>query len=60
MNKRTNARIKNTTFGGVGSSDPYVKLVVGKQQQKTSVVKKDLNPVFVEKFNFKATDAQVG
>ena len=37
-----------------------VELVVGKQKQKTSVVKKDLNPVFMEKFSFKAIDAQVG
>jgi hypothetical protein len=48
-----------TTFGGAGSSDPYVELVVGKQKQKTKVVKKDLNPVFVEKFSFKAADAQI-
>lgn len=42
-----------------GLSDPYVKLKIvpdgGASKQKTRVVKKNLNPVFDEKFTFKIT-----
>ncbi|KAF9607807.1 hypothetical protein IFM89_001528 [Coptis chinensis] len=39
-----------------GSSDPYVKVQLGKQKYKTKVVKKNLNPTWSEDFSFKVED----
>lgn len=39
-----------------GSSDPYVKLQLGKQRFKTKVMKKSLNPSWCEEFTFKVDD----
>ncbi|KAL3521797.1 hypothetical protein ACH5RR_014631 [Cinchona calisaya] len=39
-----------------GLSDPYVKLVLGKQRFKTKVVKKCLNPSWCEEFSFRVDD----
>lgn len=35
-----------------GTSDPYVEVIVGKEKQKTSTIKKELNPTFSEVFVF--------
>ncbi|KAJ9128711.1 hypothetical protein P3X46_034554 [Hevea brasiliensis] len=39
-----------------GSSDPYVRVQLGKQKFKTKVVKKNLNPNWGEEFCFKVED----
>ncbi|KAF8409771.1 hypothetical protein HHK36_005850 [Tetracentron sinense] len=39
-----------------GSSDPYVRLQLGKYRYKTKVVKKNLNPSWGEDFNFRVED----
>lgn len=39
-----------------GSSDPYVRLQLGKQRSRTKVVKKSLNPSWEEEFSFKVED----
>lgn len=39
-----------------GSSDPYVRLQLGKQRSRTKVVKKSLNPTWDEEFIFKVDD----
>ncbi|XP_010245025.1 PREDICTED: C2 and GRAM domain-containing protein At1g03370-like [Nelumbo nucifera] len=39
-----------------GSSDPYVRLQIGRQKCKTKVVKKSLNPCWGEEFNFRVED----
>ena len=41
---------------GATSSDPYCVLTVGKQKDKTKVVKKDLNPFYNQKFSFSTKD----
>lgn len=41
-----------------GLSDPYVKVVLGKQRFKTKVVKKSLNPSWGEEFTFRVEDLQ--
>jgi hypothetical protein len=48
-----------TTFGGAGSSDPFVMLRVGSKTMKTTHVKKDLNPFFNQKFSICAVDSLV-
>jgi uncharacterized membrane protein len=48
-----------TTFGGTGSSDPFVSLKMGKKEQKTKVIKKDLNPFWNEKFSLRAVDPMI-
>jgi len=48
-----------TTFGGAGSSDPFVTLKMAKKEQKTKVIKKDLNPFWNEKFSFRAVDPMI-
>ena len=35
-----------------GTSDPYVKIKVGKQRDKTEVKKKTLDPVWAQSFSF--------
>ncbi|XP_073282786.1 C2 and GRAM domain-containing protein At1g03370-like, partial [Primulina huaijiensis] len=39
-----------------GSSDPYVKLQLGRQKFRTKVLKKCLNPSWCEEFTFKVDD----
>ncbi|XP_073000671.1 C2 and GRAM domain-containing protein At1g03370-like isoform X1 [Typha latifolia] len=39
-----------------GSSDPYVRLQLGKRRSKTTVVKKSLNPLWDEEFSFLVGD----
>ncbi|XP_068643334.1 C2 and GRAM domain-containing protein At1g03370-like [Aristolochia californica] len=39
-----------------GSSDPYVRLQLGKSRLKTKVVKKSLNPSWNEEFSFRVED----
>ncbi|XP_057961969.1 C2 and GRAM domain-containing protein At1g03370 [Malania oleifera] len=39
-----------------GFSDPYVRLQLGKNKNRTKVVKKSLNPSWFEEFNFRVED----
>lgn len=39
-----------------GSSDPYVRLQLGRQRFRTKVVKKTLNPSWGEEFSFRVDD----
>lgn len=40
----------------IGTSDPYVKLQHGKYKARSSVVNRNLNPVWNEKFVFQVKD----
>ena len=52
VTKCVNLDSADFTLSGKGSSDPYVKLKVGTQSQKTTVVKGTLNPVYNQSFVF--------
>lgn len=43
-----------------GTSDPFVRLKVGKDHSKTKHIKKSLDPQWNETFKFKVTEAPVG
>ncbi len=41
-------------FTGKGSSDPFIKIKVGSESAETTVKKKELEPVWNERFNMEA------
>lgn len=43
-------------LSGTGSSDPYVKISHGKYKARSTVVNRNLNPVWNETFVFQAKD----
>lgn len=43
-------------FSIIGTSDPYVKLKHGKYKARSSIINRNVNPLWMEKFIFQTKD----